>query len=117
MTQANKHTDRRPHTIAYTHLCTASHTQRDPTPSHPPFMPSPGPHMESQSEAFISRAHTCTAAHTSPDQGLKGQRSEGQGQISCPSTTMRSPTWSHQPTSHGLEQVSQKKSTKGILES
>lgn len=30
--------------------------------------------------------------------------------------TLNSPTWSHQPTSQGLEQVSQKKSTRGMLE-
>lgn len=107
-----------PHHCRHTRVCTGSHTQRKThTPSHPPSTPSPGPHTETQSQGFTSRPHTCTAAHTSLDRGLEGLRWEDQTQGSCPSSTPSSPTWSHQPTSHGLEQVSQKKSTKGILES
>lgn len=33
-----------------------------------------------------------------------------------PPLTLHPPTWSHQPTSQGLEQVSQKKSTRGMME-
>lgn len=35
--------------------------------------------------------------------------------MSPPPLTLHRPTWSHQPTSQGLEQVSQKKSTRGMM--
>jgi hypothetical protein len=55
-----------------------------------------------------TRAQLNTQAHPG------SRRDWGGGSPSHP-LPFTSPTWSHQPTSQGLEQVSQKKSTRGIL--